>query len=87
MFFSSYGSIDINNCTFLNNNLAASYLLYEVWNVQKSVFINNTAANSIVGSEMGINSFSYNTFFNDGNTILKVSIYCGSIVGNYFWYK
>ena len=84
LFFSSRGPINIINCTFLNNNLAATYLLSEVWNVQKSVFINNTAASSIVGSEMGINSFSYNTFFNDGNTILKVSNYCDSIIGNYF---
>ncbi len=53
-FFSSRGPINIINCTFfLNNNLAATYLLSEVWNVQKSVFINNTAASSIVGSENG----------------------------------
>ena len=84
--FSSRGPINIINCTFLNNNLAATYLLSEVWNVQKSVFINNTAASSIVGSEMGINSFSYNTFFNDGNTILKVSLPY-SIIGNYFGTK
>ena len=90
LFFTTYGTIKINNCTFLNNAISASALLRDVWYIDNCLFINNTVRNDtlvmgyLVDNEMGMGSFTKNTFLNNGNKVLCLYEGFSSLGGNYF---